>query len=58
MSQRVSRFLPLQVIFSSVPLWSVALAAAALHDEHAGPLTWAGGTAVVAAGFVSALAKQ
>ena len=47
-----------QVIFSSVPLWSVALAAAALHDERAGPLTWAGGAAVVAAGLVSALAKQ
>jgi hypothetical protein len=42
-----------QVIFSSKPLWAVGLAWLLLGGEELGPLTWAGGGALVAAGLLA-----
>lgn len=42
-----------QVIFSSVPLWSAAFAWLLLGGEQLGPLTWVGGSTLVAAGLVA-----
>lgn len=44
-----------QILFSTVPLWSVLFTALALQEEAGGVLTWVGGAAMVAAGVVGAL---
>ena len=45
-----------QVIFSSKPLWAASLAWVLLGGEELGPLTWAGGAALAAAGLVASTA--
>lgn len=47
-----------QVIFSSKPLWAAGLAWVLLGGEELGPLTWAGGAAVAAAGLVASTAPS
>jgi drug/metabolite transporter (DMT)-like permease len=44
-----------QVVFSTVPLWSVLFAVAVLHEDGFGALTWAGGAALVGATLVASL---
>ena len=46
-----------QVIFSLTPLWSALMAFLLLGDDGMGPLAWAGGAAVVAAGIMAAQAN-
>lgn len=47
-----------QAIYATTPLWSAMLSAALLREEVGGPLTWAGGAAVVAAGLLAAAAER
>lgn len=42
-----------QILFSSVPLWSAAFAWLLLGGEDLGPLTWLGGSTLVAAGLLA-----
>jgi drug/metabolite transporter (DMT)-like permease len=47
-----------QVAFATVPLWSALLAAVLLPGERVGPLVWAGGGAMLAAGLLAAAAQR
>ena len=47
-----------QVIFSTVPLWSVAFAFLLLGGEPMSEKTWIGGAAVVAAGLIASRKPQ
>jgi drug/metabolite transporter (DMT)-like permease len=44
-----------QILFSTVPLWSVLLVALLLGGEDGGLYTWLGGATMVVAGVVAAL---
>ena len=44
-----------QILFSTVPLWSILFVTLALGGEGGGLSTWLGGAAMVVAGVVAAL---
>lgn len=44
---------PLQVIYSTTSLWSAVLTMLVLRDETLGPIGWAGGAVIAAAGLVA-----
>jgi len=45
--------IPLQVIFSSIPLWSALIAYFLLHEQLFGVAGWAGAALIVGAGVLS-----
>ena len=47
-----------QVIFSSLPLWSALFAALLLQNETMGPMGWAGGMSIVAAGIIASRGQR
>lgn len=44
----------LQIIFSSVPLWSALLAVVVLREQPMGMLGWAGGLFIIVGGYFAA----